>query len=268
MPFPHILGWSPMSDEDLNKVIQLNQSRVACKDCNLFRLCLPVGIDAAQLEVLDSIIKRRQPLKRGEHLFQAGTSFQSIYAVRSGSLKSYSATEDGQEQVTGFHLPGELLGLDALHSGVHCCSAKALETTSLCEIPYNQLGALAEQMPGLQQQLLNIMSQELQHDQSLFRLLGRKSAEERLAALLLSLSERYQRRGFVATEFHLSMSRNDIANYLGLAVETVSRVFGRFQEEGLLSVQRKHIRILDMARLQGITGVVRPGYSQIRHDKH
>lgn len=230
--------------------VALAQAKVACKDCNLFQLCLPVGIDACELEELDSIIKRRRPLKRGEHLFHVGSPFQAIYAVRSGSIRTYVPTEDGHEQVTGFHLPGELLGLDAIHLQHHPCAAKALETTSLCEIPFDRLEELSTNLPSLQHQLLTVMSKEILHDQSLMMLLGKKSAEERLAALLLSLSDRYQRRGFSPTDFHLSMSRNDIGNYLGLAVETVSRLFSRFQEEGVLNVQRKHICIQDLPKLR------------------
>ena len=233
-----------------DSVPPLDQAKVACKDCSLFQLCLPVGIDARELEELNSIIKRRRPIKRGEHLFHVGSPFQAIYAVRSGSIRTYVPTEDGLEQVTGFHLPGELLGLDAIHLKHHPCAAKALETTSICEIPFDRMEELSTRLPSLQHQLLTVMSKEILHDHSLLMLLGKKSAEERLAALLLSLSDRYQRRGFSPTDFYLSMSRNDIGNYLGLAVETVSRLFSRFQDEGILTVQRKHIRVLDLPRLR------------------
>lgn len=239
-----------MTDLSPTGGIDISGIRVACKNCSLFQLCLPVGISDTDLELLDNIIKRRRPVKRNEHLFQVGEPFQAIYAVRSGSIKTYAPTEDGHEQVTGFHLPGELLGLDAINTDNHPCAAKALETTSLCEIPFEQLEALGNRIPGLQHQLLKIMSKEILHDQSLLMLLGKKSAEERLAALLMSLSNRYRARGFSPTEFNLSMSRNDIGNYLGLAVETVSRLFTRFQEEGLLTVQRKHIQVRDPERLR------------------
>ncbi len=241
-----------MTQAASNAAIKIDQIKVACKDCNLFQLCLPVGIDAKELEELDSIIKRRRPVKRGEHLFRVGDPFQAIYAVRSGSIKTYTPTEDGHEQVTGFHLPGELLGLDAINLQHHPCAAKALETTSICEIPFDRLEELSMRLPSLQHQLLKILSKEILHDQSLLMLLGKKSAEERLAALLLSLSNRYLQRGFSPTDFYLSMSRNDIGNYLGLAVETVSRLFSRFQEEGLLSVQRKHVCITDLPRLREV----------------
>ncbi len=231
-----------------------NQHKVACQDCSLYQLCLPTGINDAELKMLDDIIRRRPPLKRGEHLFRVGNTFQAIYAVRSGSIKTYVPTEDGKEQVTGFHLPGELLGLDAINTGHHPCAAKALETTSLCEIPYESLGELSQRLPNLQQQLLKIMSKELLHDQSLLMLLGKKNAEQRLAAMLVSMSSRYQQRGFSPTQFNLSMSRNDIGNYLGLAVETISRLFSRFQEEGLLDADRRRIVILNLDALKQLAG--------------
>lgn len=236
----------------LNKVIDFSQMKVACKDCGLFQLCLPVGISGTDLDALDRIINRRRPVRRGEHLYQIGEPFEYIYAVRSGSVKTYTPTEDGHEQVTGFHLPGELLGLDAINVEYHPCAARALETSSVCEIPFEELESLSVRIPGLQHQLLKVMSREIHHDQSLLMLLGKKNAEERLAALLISLSERYRERGFSVLEFNLSMSRSDIANYLGLAVETVSRLFTRFQEEGVLTVQRKYIRILDLPRLHAL----------------
>lgn len=237
----------------------LSQHRVVCKDCSLAQLCIPTGMEGEKLDALDSIIRRRRPIKRGEHLFYIGTPVQSIYAVRSGSVKSYSPTEDGQEQVTGFHLPGELIGLDLVNCETHPVAAKALETTSLCEIPFAQLGELHKRVPALQGQLISVMAKELEHHRELFLTLGKKSAEERLAGFLVNLAERYSHRGLSSRDFYLSMSRNDIANYLGLAVETVSRLFTRFQEERLLSVERKHVRVLDMERLHGLARRTRGG---------
>jgi len=239
-------------------VVPLSKRKIACKDCSLFQICLPVGISGEELERLEQIIQRRRPVKRGDHLYHGGEPFRSIYAVRSGSIKSYVPTESGNEQVTGFHLPGELLGLDAISPKVYPCSAKALETTSVCEIPYEQFELLSIELPVLHRQLISLMSKEIFEEQSHTVLLGKKSAEERLAAYLFSISSRYHRRGFSASEFYLSMSRNDIGNYLGLAVETVSRMFTRFQAEGLLDVERKHIIIHDLARLKELAGAV-PG---------
>ena len=237
------------------KVIDIHAIKVACKECSLHQLCLPRSITGADLDKLDRIIERKRPLKRNEHLFQVGGSFNSIYVVRSGSLKTYSPTVDGQEQVTGFHLPGELLGLDAIGKGRHPCAAKALETTSVCEVPFEHLEGLTQELPTLQHQLLRLMSKEIFDDQELMLLLGKKTAEARLSAFLLSISLRFKQRGFSSTEFYLSMSRNDIANYLGLAVETVSRMFTRFQEDGLIDAERKHIVIKNREMMQQIAGM-------------
>jgi len=229
--------------------------KVACQDCSLYQLCLPVGIDQAELRELDRIIKRRRPIQRGEHLFANGDAFHSIYAVRSGSLKTYSLTADGREQVTGFFLPGEIVGLDAIGGGQHSCAARALETTSVCEIPFTELETLGERLPSLPKQMLRIMSKEMHHDQLLLMLLGKRSADERLAAFLISLSQRFGQRGYSSSEYNLSMARNDIGNYLGLAVETVSRLFSRLQDEGILAVRGRHVRILDLPRLRKLAAV-------------
>jgi CRP/FNR family transcriptional regulator, anaerobic regulatory protein len=213
-----------------------------------------MGISNQELDALESIINRRRPLHRGDYLYRPGDRMEALYAVRSGSVKTSALSDDGQEQVTGFHLPGELLGLDAISEGTHPCSARALETTSVCEIPFDRLEDLASRVPGLQRQLFRIMSREIQSDEHLMTLLAKKSSDARLAAFLLSLSNRFGERGFSRQEFNLTMSRNDIANYLGLAVETVSRLFTRFQENGLLSVDRKLIQILDMDRMHEVAG--------------
>lgn len=207
-------------------------------------------MEDADLEALNRIIERRRPMKRGHHLYRIGDTFQAIYAVRSGSIKTYTVSTEGQEQVTGFHLAGELLGLDAINDGNHPCNAKALETTAVCEIPFDRLDELCDRIPGLRRQLFKIMSKELSFEQSLLTLLGKKNSQERLAAFLLSLSARYRGRGFSAHEFRLGMSRDDIGNYLGLAMETVSRMFTRFQSEGILEVDNRDVRILDLERLQ------------------
>ena len=243
-----------MANTQPGKLLDMTAIKVACANCNLHNLCLPLGIDSQDIERLDDIINRKRPLSRGEYLFQAGAPFHAIYAIRSGSVKTFTATEDGQEQVTGFHLPGELVGLDAISSDTHNCTARALETTSVCEIPYTQLEELSAHVPSLQRQLLRVMSREILQDEHMMMLLGRKAADERLAAMLVSISNRFKQRGFSPREFNLSMSRNDIGNYLGLAVETVSRLFTRFQEDGLLETERKHVRILDLPRLAELAG--------------
>ena len=231
------------------KVVSLKDITVACQECSLNEICLPVGIENEDMEQLDAIIDRKRPLARGEHLFQIGDHFRSVYAVRSGSLKTYATSEDGQEQIMGFHLPGELVGLDAIANDVHPLAAKALETTSICEIPFDSFESLSNQLPSLQRQMLRVMSQEIYNDEQNMLTLGQRSAEQRLAAFLISLSNRYRRRGFSSTQFNLTMSRGDIGNYLGLALETVSRLFTRFQSEGLLKVERRNIELIDRQRL-------------------
>jgi CRP/FNR family transcriptional regulator len=244
-----------MTDNNLRKVIDIACVKLACSSCSLQQLCLPIGIALDEVERLDAIVRRRRPFARGSHIFRLGDPFRSLYAIRSGSAKTYTITEDGSEQITGFHLPGEIIGLDAINSSHHPCAAKALETTGICEIPFERLEELAAAVPGLGRQLQRIMSREIQAAGELLTLLGKKSAEERLAALLVSLSMRFQERGFSAREFCLSMSRNDIANYLGLAVETVSRLFTRFQRQGLISVQNKYIALKELERLWALAGL-------------
>lgn len=223
---------------------------VDCRNCSLYRLCLPVGVDACDLEDLNQIIRRRRPLPRGGVLFTRSHPLEAIYAVRAGSLKTYTVGPNGQEQITGFYQAGDLLGLDAIHTATHPCTAKALETSAICEIPFDRFEQLAARVPALHRQLLKIMSKELSFDQAMLMLMGNKNSHARLAAFLAYLSDRLVQRGFSGAELHLSMSREDIGNYLGLAMETVSRMFTRFQKEGLLDVEGKHVRILDLEGLR------------------
>ncbi|OGI41291.1 MAG: transcriptional regulator [Candidatus Muproteobacteria bacterium RBG_16_62_13] len=224
--------------------------KVACKDCSLYQLCLPVGMGEKDLELLERIVNRRRPLERGEYLFRIGDPFRCFYTVRSGTVKSSVLMADGREQVTGFHLPGEIVGLDALASGRHDCAARALEVTSVCEVPYDHFEKLWETVPNLPRQMMRIMSNELAQERVQLVQLGQKTGAERLAAFLLSLSARLHRRGLSESEFHLSMSRTDIGTYLGLAEETVSRLFTMLQELGVLTVSRRHVCIQDFERLR------------------
>lgn len=246
------------------KVISFDNIKVACRNCSLTSLCLPMGLAPEDVDLLDNIVKRNRPLHRGDHLFRQGDQFQCIYVVKTGTVKSFDPGEDGSEQVLGFHLPGEMIGLDAIESGYHHCSAKILETTAVCEIPFDQLEELSSTIPSLQHQMYRLMSREIGHDEDMLTLLGKRNAEERLASFLLSLSGRFQRRGFSPSDFYLSMSRHEIGNYLGLAVETVSRLFTRFQDDGLLKVERKHIQLLDIDRLKQI---VRGDQSNVREQQ-
>jgi CRP/FNR family transcriptional regulator len=213
-----------------------------------------MGLSAEDVDRLDSIVKRTRPLHRGDHLFRGGERFRSMYVVKTGSVKTYAPSEEGGEQVLGFHLAGEIIGLDAIDKNCHVCSAKVLETSAICEIPFHRFEDLAASIPSLQHQMFRLLSKEIGHDAGMLMLLGKKNAEERLAAFLVSMSQRLSKRGLSATDFYLSMSRHEIGNYLGLAVETVSRLFTRFQDEGLLKVDRKHVQVLDLGVLETMAG--------------
>ncbi|WP_089726982.1 fumarate/nitrate reduction transcriptional regulator Fnr [Candidatus Thiosymbion oneisti] len=235
-----------------SKVISFEALRVACKNCSLATLCLPMGLTSDDVERLDGIVKRARPLHRGDYVFRNGERFHSLYVVKTGSVKTYAPSPEGGEHVLGFHLPGELIGLDAIEKEVHTCSAKVLETSAICEVPFSRLETLSSTIPSLQHQLYRLLSKEIGHDTELLLLLGKKSAEERLAAFLLSISKRLRKRGLSPTDFYLSMSRYEIGNYLGLAVETVSRLFTRFQDDGLLKVDRKHIELRDPEAMEAV----------------
>jgi CRP/FNR family transcriptional regulator len=175
-----------------------------------------------------------------------------LFAVRSGALKSYCITADGEEQVLGFTLPGELTGMDGLGGISYASSSVVLETSSICELPFHKLEGLCNELPGLHRQLMGVMAKEITADQHMLMLLGKRTAEERLASFLLSLSSRYHQRGLSATEFNLPMSRQDIGNYLGLAIETVSRLFAQFQEKEVVRVNRRKVVITDLARIKAM----------------
>jgi CRP/FNR family transcriptional regulator, anaerobic regulatory protein len=230
--------------------IRIEPLKVACSSCNLRELCLPVGLSAEQMERLDNLVAARRAVLKGETLFHAGESFQSLYAVRTGFFKTCLASADGREQVTGFQMAGEVLGLDGIGTDHHTCDAVALEDSQVCVIPFQQLEALTRELSDLQRQLHRIMSREIVQDHGVMLLLGSMRAEERLAAFLLNLTERLHARGFSASSLVLRMTREEIGSYLGLKLETVSRAFSKFQDEGLLEVRQRQITVLDEARLR------------------
>jgi CRP/FNR family transcriptional regulator len=217
-----------------------------------------MGLTMEDVERLDDIVKRTRPLHRGDFLFRNGDRFRSLYVVKTGSLKTFAPSAEGGEQVLGFHLPGEIVGLDAIDKEAHACSAKVLETSAICEIPFSRLEELTASIPSLQHQMFRLLSKEIGYDTDMLLLLGKKSAEERLGAFLLSMSQRLAKRGLSPTDFYLSMSRHEIGNYLGLAVETVSRLFTRFQEDRLMRVDRKHIELFDLDGLESLVNGLGP----------
>lgn len=221
-----------------------------CSSCHLRDLCLPCGMTGGDVERLDSLMFGRRRVMAGHTLYREGDGFQFIYAVRSGTFKSSLMLSDGREQVSGFYMAGELMGLDGVAQGAHASSTTALEDTEVCAIPYAHFASVAASSSGMQHVVSRLMSREIVREHSLMVLLGSMNAEERLAAFLLNLSQRLKARGYSASEFHLRMSRAEIGSYLGMTLETVSRTFSAFQQQRLLEVDKRHIRITD---LDGLT---------------
>jgi CRP/FNR family transcriptional regulator len=229
----------------------LKGSRNDCSKCSLQALCLPASIDADDFERMNSIVQRRRPLKRGDILFNAGQKLNSIYVAREGAFKTVVYNTDGDSQVTGFHLPGEILGLDGLGTSQHTCDSVALTTADVCEIPLSELEKVAVQLPSLQHQLLKIIGQSMNRDQKHIEILSKRNAHERMAIFLHQLSERYRQLGRSGERFLIPMSRDDIGSYLGLVIETVSRTLGKMQDDGLIEVNGREVVIRDMAKLNG-----------------
>ena len=245
---------SAMPSRTSSRKVDLTQVRAACSTCSLHELCLPAGLDADEMERIDQLVKVRRRIKRGDYLYRTGASLESLFAVRSGFLKSCVICEDGREQVTAFHMMGEVVGLDAISQEKHTCDTVALEDSELCEIPFARLEELTRDIASLQRHFHRIMSREIVRDHNVMLLLGSMRAEERLATFLIGLSQRFASRGYSAQEFHLRMTREEIGSYLGLTLETVSRVFSRFQDEGLIEVNNRHIVIVDVDRLRALVG--------------
>ena len=223
-----------VSETKSGRRVQSGGCAIHCQDCSISQLCIPFTLNEHELDQLDNIIERKKPIQKSQVLFKAGDTLNSIYAIRSGTIKTYTISEAGEEQITSFHLPGDLVGFDAIT---------------------NILDDLSGKMPKLRQQIMRLMSSEIKSDQEMILLLSKMNAEERLAAFIHNLSKRYSARGFSAKEFRLTMTRSDIGNYLGLTVETISRLLGRFQKLGVLSVQGKYITINDINALIDLTGV-------------
>lgn len=238
---------TPACEASASSSAPKGRSQVACSQCSLGQLCLPKNLDENDLRQFERIVQKLRPLQRGEHIFRAGEPFRAIVSVRSGSFKSYVINEEGEEQVLGFHLPGELIGLDAIHSTTHTANVVALDTSSVCALNFESVSDMARHLPELQSELFRIMSR---HIAELEANAADLTADQRIARFLLSLSSRFSRRGYSPNEFNLSMARRDIASHLRLATETVSRVLARFQEAGMIGVNRKNIVIDDFDALQ------------------
>jgi len=232
----------------------MRKFEVTCSSCNLRELCLPKGLADEDMSRVERIVYARRRVRRGESLFNAGDVFHSVYAVRSGFFKTTLLNEDGREQVTGFNMPGELIGMDGIGTGSYHGNAVALEDCEVCVLPFSLIEELGREIPLVQRNLHSVLSREIVRDHGVMMLLGSMRAEERLAVFLLNLSKRFVRRGYSPSDFHLRMTREEIGSYLGLKLETVSRLFSKFQEDRLIDVQQKHVRIRDIKGLEQVLG--------------
>ena len=225
--------------------LDLVRLRRSCADCSLQMLCLPAGVDADDLGRLETVVQRRKPLAKGDSLYRAGDPLRGLFVASEGSFKTVVVNPAGEEHVLGFHLPGELFGLDAIGTGQHRCEAVALSDARVCELPFAQLSTIAANLPSLQRQLLRVIGQSADRDHDHVDVLSRRQASERVALFVHSLSERFRRIGRPADDFQLPMSRDEIARYLGLVLETVSRGFSRLHDDGIIEVRGRRVRILD-----------------------
>ena len=226
--------------------------KVACSNCNLRELCMPMSLKPEELERLDDVVATRKKVKRGTPLFRNGERFTSLYAIRTGFFKTCIATEDGRDQVTGFQMAGEIIGLDGIVNDHHTCDAVALEDAEVCGMPFDRIEELSREVNALQHHVHKIMSREIVREHGVMLLLGSMRAEERLAAFLLNLVQRLHARGFSQSELVLRMTREEIGSYLGLKLETVSRTFSKFVEEQIVEVKQRHVRILNTDALKRI----------------
>lgn len=231
------------------------QAKAACSTCRLRDLCLPIGLDQDDLVRLDALINRRQRVRAGQHIYRAGNPFHFLYAIRSGFFKAYALDNEGREQVSGFHMGGEILGLDAIGDSAHTTNAVALDDAEVCEIPFPSLENLIREVPTLQHQFHKIMSLEIAKDRHVIRLLGGMTAEQRLTVFLLNLSARLRALGFSPTDIHLKMSREEIGNYLSLKIETVSRTLSKLQADNLIRIDRRQVIIRDLPGLERLIGL-------------
>jgi CRP/FNR family transcriptional regulator len=235
-----------------DKPLNIGALKASCSACSMHQLCLPMGLDEADIDRLDKVIGRRRRLVKDELLYRAGEPFRNLYAVRFGHFKTYQVNAAGEAQITGFQMAGELLGMDAISGEHYRCDAVALEDSEVCEIPFGNLEELFGQVPALLRHFHRIMSQEITREQNVMLLLGNMRAEQRFAVFLVNKSARYAARGYSATRFQLRMSREDIGNYLGLTIESISRLLSRFKKMGLLQVDKREVVLLDPARLKAI----------------
>jgi CRP/FNR family transcriptional regulator len=236
-----------------SEVFDLEKLRGSCSKCDLRQLCLPAGIGGDDLEELDRLVRSRQPFGTGQHIYNIGDPFRNLYVVKEGAAKTWVTGEQGSLQILGFHLPGEILGLDALMEGQHLCTAEALEHSLLCKVPYDRLEDICARVPALRNQFMRLISRETFIDHQHLVMMGSRQAMARLAIFLHSFRQRQLRLGLSGERIVLPMSRTDLANYLGLVTETVSRMFTRMQDNGVIRVRRRAVEVLDPDTLWRMT---------------
>jgi len=222
----------------------------SCSYCSVRRLCLPVSVEKEEIEIIDELVTDRPHLKKSEYLFHAGDKFRSLYAIKSGAVKTFGSTRDGREQITGFHFAGELIGLDAIGNNMHNCNAVALEKTVICDLPYPDIEGISTQIPSIQREITRLMSVEIRNDEDMLMAMGSMRAEQRVACFLFNMHRRLSSSSNDVISLRLPMTREEIGNYLGLSLETVSRRMSSLQEDGIINVENRLITLRDIEALQ------------------
>ena len=236
------------------KRVPVTSESTHCSTCMMGSVCLPVGMPSSEVAKLDELVKERLRIEKGQPLFQHGTALDALFALRTGSIKTQIIEASGQQQITGFYLPGEIVGLDGMLDGIHSSTAIAMEDSEVCVVKLDDIDEISRYVPSLQHQVRRLMSKEIARSHQVLLALGSMRSEQRLAAFLINLSQRLAALGYSSTDFIMRMSREEIGNYLGLTLETVSRLFSRFAREGVIRVNQREVKILDMAALNELVG--------------
>ncbi len=229
----------------------IKDSQVSCNNCNLDSICLPRGLNRDEVEDLSIVVKNNAVLQKGEYIYRQGDEFQSIVAIKSGTAKLVTLDEQGNEHILNVLLPGELIGFDGLYQNKYTCSAIALEIINYCELPAAQFDAVCKNIPSIARELFKHSSEIINESQGRM-ITNKRSAEEKLAIFLLNLSDRLKKRGFSAVEFNIPLSRQEMGDYLGLTIETVSRMLKQFQNDKLINIQKRHVKIIDIQGLRNL----------------
>jgi CRP/FNR family transcriptional regulator len=236
------------------KRVPVTSESTHCSTCMMGSVCLPVGMPSSEVAKLDELVKERLRVEKGQPLFQHGTALDALFALRAGSIKTQINEASGQQQITGFYLPGEIVGLDGMLDGIHSSTAIAMEDSEVCIVKLEDIDEISRYVPSLQHQVRRLMSKEIARSHQVLLALGSMRSEQRLAAFLINLSQRLAALGYSSTDFIIRMSREEIGNYLGLTLETVSRLFSRFARDGVIRVSQREVKILDMAALNELVG--------------